>query len=196
LDIVLGVGSLCGFCNERNTMYTVWNAGKVKGQWRNGSGKFCNSSLKDRNIWHLLLKEKVNETNGERKSYERHRRRSEVLIAGCVQYAVSRCVVAGDNPRWTRIVFDSFLKSISWRKRICSVLIPVHILELKLGATYSAVIYTVVTIKYDGFKFVLSMTARSHSRTRRYRSALHHMLRSTAEVKALICNWNQTSGGS
>jgi len=40
------------------------------------------------------------------------------------------------------------------------------------------------------------MTAKSHSRTRRYRSALHHMLRSTIAVKALICNWNQTFGAS
>ena len=75
-------------------------------------------------------------------------------------------------------------------------MIPVHILELNCDAIYSAVIYTLVTITYDGFKFVLSMTAKSHSRTRRYRSALYHMLRSTIEVKALIYNWNQICGAS
>jgi len=87
---------------------------------------------------------------------------------------------------------DSFLL----RTRICSVLIPIRILELNFDAIYSTVIYTLVTITYDGFKFVLSMTAKSHSRTRRYRSALYHMLRSTIAVKALICNWNQTFGAS
>jgi len=75
-------------------------------------------------------------------------------------------------------------------------LVLVHILELNCNANYPAVIYTLVTITYDGFKFVLSMTAKSHSRTRRYRSALHRMLSSTIAVKALIWNWNQTSGAS
>jgi len=39
-DIVLGVGGLCGFCNERNTIYTVRNRTKFKRRWRNGSGVF------------------------------------------------------------------------------------------------------------------------------------------------------------
>jgi hypothetical protein len=39
-DIVLIVGGLCVFRNERNTIYTVRNTEKVKRRWRNGSGTF------------------------------------------------------------------------------------------------------------------------------------------------------------
>lgn len=71
-------------------------------------------------------------------------------------------------------------------------MIPVLILELNFNAVYSVVIYTLVSIMYDGFKFGLSVTGKSHGRSRRYRSALHHILRNTPAVKALICNWKQT----
>lgn len=81
---MLGVGGLCGFCNERNTIYTVRDTEKVKRRWRNSSGKFLQkSSLKDQNTCHLLLKEKVNDTKDDRKSSERHRRLSKVRIAVC-----------------------------------------------------------------------------------------------------------------
>lgn len=70
---MLIVGGLCGFCNERNTIYTERKIEKFKRRWRNGSGKFRKSSLKDQNIFHLLLKEKVNDTKVKRKSSERHR---------------------------------------------------------------------------------------------------------------------------